>query len=220
MKRTFMNIQRPLYCRAADGRPSSLRDRERGSILIVTIWVVLVLAGLTLVFARAMRVEAIAAANHISSLETEEIARGAVTFIRARLNSDDDTDIKLEGETPYKAICAGKGYFWLLRANPGDEDAYYYGIRDESAKVNLNTADFEMLMKLPSMTSELAHSIIDWRDSDSVTDGGAESEYYLLLDSPYYCKNSRFESVEEVLLVKGASQEILFGEDTNRNGFI
>jgi len=215
-----MNLQRPLSCPAADPHRKPFYSREGGSILIVTIWVVLVLTGLTLVFARSMRVEAIATANHISSLESEGIARGASNFIRARLNSDDDMDIRLEGETPYEAISVGKGYFWLLRPDLDDDDANYYGIRDESGKINLNEADYEMLMNLPNMTSELAYSIIDWRDSDSITDGGAESEYYLLLDSPYYCKDSMLESVEEVLLIKGASLEILFGEDTNRNGVL
>ncbi|MBN2372217.1 general secretion pathway protein GspK, partial [bacterium] len=80
---------------------------------------------------------------------------------------------------------------------------------------------YEMLLKLPNMTSELAAAIIDWRDSDSdLTQGGAEDEYYLLLDEPYYCKNSNLESVEEVLLIKGASKELLYGEDTNRNGYL
>ncbi|MBN1628103.1 MAG: general secretion pathway protein GspK, partial [Deltaproteobacteria bacterium] len=51
-------------------------------------------------------------------------------------------------------------------------------------------------------------------------EGGAEDDYYLLLDEPYYCKNSALETVEEVLLIKGASLEILFGEDMNRNGVL
>lgn len=215
-----MSFRRPLSCPAVDARGILCRGSERGSILIVTIWVVLVLTGLTLVFARSMRVEAIATANHISSLESEGVARGAVNFIKARLNSDDDMEIRLEGETPYRAIPVGKGYFWLLRPDLDDEDTYYYGIRDEAGKINLNEADYEMLMDLPTMTSELAYSIIDWRDSDGITDGGAESEYYLLLDSPYYCKDSELESVEEVLLIKGASLEMLFGEDANRNGVL
>jgi type II secretory pathway component PulK len=200
--------------------PETFRKSETGSILIVTIWVVLVLTGLALVFSRAMRVEAIATANSISSLKAEEIARGAMSFIKARLN-ETDTALKLEGETPYKAISVGDGCFWLLRPNLGDDETCYYGIRDEAGKVNLNTASYEMLMKLPNMTSELAASIIDWRDTNNVlTEGGAENEYYLLLDNPYYCKNSELESVEEVLIIKGASQQILFGEDANRNGVL
>ena len=49
----------------------SVCRRGRGTVLIVTIWVVLVLAGLALVFARSMRVAAIVSANHIASLQAE-----------------------------------------------------------------------------------------------------------------------------------------------------
>jgi len=189
-----------------------------GSVLIVTIWVVLVLTGLTLAFARAMRVEAIASANQISSLEAEEIAKGAVSFVKARLTQT-DTTLKLDGETPYKAIAVGAGYFWLLRPNLGDSQNCSFGIQDEAARINLNKADYDTLMKLPDMTSELAASITSWRNPPALNPyGGAESEYYLLLDNPYYCKNASLETVEETLLIKGASQQILYGQDANLNG--
>ena len=71
------------------------------------------------------------------------------------------------------------------------------------------------------MTAELAASIIDWRDEDSeISPGGAEDEYYLLLSEPYNCKNSELETVDEILLIKGASEELLYGEDTNLNGIL
>ena len=222
MKRMFtaLHAHSPCRVRKMRGNMPAFRKNENGSVLIVTIWIVLVLAGLVLVFSRSMRVEAIASANQLSSLKADEIAIGAVSFIRTRLNEDDIT-LRLEGETPYEAIQVGDGYFWLLRPNYTDDRSYYYGIRDEAAKINLNNATYEMLLKLPNMTSELAASVIDWRDADSdLTQGGAEDEYYLLLDEPYYCKNSPLESVEEVLLLKGASKELLYGEDMNRNGFL
>jgi type II secretory pathway component PulK len=78
-----------------------------------------------------------------------------------------------------------------------------------------------MLQNLPGMTAELAASIIDWRDEDSeVSTGGAESEYYLLQSEPYNCKNAPLQTVEEILLIKDASAELLFGEDTNLNGIL
>ena len=187
MKRMFtaLHVHSPCRVRKLTGNIPAFRKGENGSVLIVTIWIVLVLAGLVLVFSRSMRVEAIASANQLSSLKADEIAMGAVTFIRTRLNEDDIT-LRLEGETPYEAIQMGDGYFWLLRPNYTDDRSYYYGIRDEAAKINLNNATYEMLLKLPNMTSELAASIIDWRDADSdLTQGGAEDEYYLLLDEPY-----------------------------------
>jgi len=198
------------------------RHRTNGTVLIVTIWVVLVLAGLALVFARSMRVAAIVSSNHIASLEAECVAAGASAYIRAELAQTDTDEKTSSSDTDqYRAMQVGDGYFWVLQSNLEDDDNYVYGLTDESGKINLNSASQEMLLKLPGMTAELAASIIDWRDEDSeVTTGGAENEYYLLQSEPYNCKNAPFQTVEEILLVKGASEELLYGEDTNLNGVL
>jgi len=196
--------------------------RTHGTILIVTIWVVLVLAGLALVFARSMRVAAIVAANHVASLEAECIAAGASQYAMAKLASRSEEEIsELMDSEPYEAAEIGKGYFWLLRSDLEDDREFDYGLTDESGKINLNSASEEMLLKLPGMTAELAASIIDWRDEDSeITPGGAEDEYYLLLSESYNCKNAPLETVDEILLVKGASEDLLYGEDTNLNSIL
>ncbi len=196
--------------------------RSGGTVLIVTIWVVLVLAGLALVFARSMRVAAIVAANHVASLEAECVAIGASEHIKAKLASDtgEETSDLMDSE-PYEAMQIGESYFWVLRSNLEDDDEFDYGLTDEAGKINLNSASLEMLLRLPGMTSELAASIIDWRDEDSeISAGGAENEYYLLQSEPYNCKNAPLETVDEILLVKGASEELLYGEDTNLNGVL
>lgn len=196
--------------------------RANGTILIVTIWVVLVLAGLALVFARSMRVAAIVAANHVASLEAECVATGAAEHIMAKLaSSSEDESSDLMDSEPYEAMQIGDSYFWVLRSNLEDDDKFDYGLTDEAGKINLNSASLEMLLRLPGMTAELAASIIDWRDEDSeMSAGGAENEYYLLQSEPYNCKNAPFETVDEILLVKGASEELLYGEDTNLNGVL
>jgi len=196
--------------------------RAGGTILIVTIWVVLVLAGLALVFARSMRVSAIVAANHTASLEAECVAAGAAEYIRAQLVESEPEELTPDDTSDmYRAMEVGQGYFWVLHSNLGDDDDYAYGLTDEASKINLNSASQEMLQNLPGMTAELAASIIDWRDEDSeISTGGAESEYYLLQSEPYNCKNAPFQTVEEILLIKDASPELLFGEDTNLNGIL
>ena len=195
-------------------------SQYRGTVLIVTIWVVLVLAGLALVFARSMRVAAILAANHTASLQAECVAEGARQYVVARLGTDEQATV-LENAAPYEAMQVGQGYFWVLRSNLEDDRQLDYGLTDEAGKINLNSASLEMLLKLPGMTAELAASIIDWRDQDSeLGPGGAENEYYLLLPEPYNCKNAPLETVEEILLIKGASAELLYGEDRNLNGVL
>ncbi|MHC4167192.1 MAG: helix-hairpin-helix domain-containing protein [Planctomycetota bacterium] len=201
------------------GRPRHVR--ARGTILIVTIWVVLVLAGLALVFARSMRIAAIVSANHVASLKAESVAAGASEFIMAQLAAGEEETGDLMDSEPYEAVELGDDYFWVLRSNLEDDDEFDYGLTDEAGKVNLNSASEEMLLRLPGMTAELAASIIDWRDEDSeISPGGAEDEYYLLLPEPYNCKNSELETVDEILLIKGASEELLYGEDTNLNGIL
>ncbi|MHC4497231.1 MAG: type II secretion system minor pseudopilin, partial [Planctomycetota bacterium] len=195
--------------------------RANGTVLIVTIWVVLVLAGLALVFARSMRIAAIVAANHVASLKAESVAAGASEYIMAQLAGGAETAAELMESKPYETAEIGEDYFWVLRSNLEDDDEFDYGLIDEAGKVNLNSASEEMLLRLPGMTAELAASIIDWRDEDSeISPGGAEDEYYLLLSEPYNCKNSALETVDEILLIKGASEELLYGEDTNLNGIL
>ncbi|MFC1764535.1 general secretion pathway protein GspK [Planctomycetota bacterium] len=198
--------------------PSRSTPRQaQGTVLIVTIWVVLVLAGLAMVFARSTRVTSIVAANHIAALQAECILEGAQAYIQTQLMSEEDST-----EPPsYETLPVGEGYFWALRTNPASDQELDYGLTDEAAKINLNSASLEMLLKLPDMTAELAASIIDWRDENTeLTASGAESEYYLLLPEPYQCKDAPLETVEELLLIKGGSADLLYGADTNRNGII
>jgi type II secretory pathway component PulK len=68
---------------------------------------------------------------------------------------------------------------------------------------------------------ELVDALIDWRDPDD-TPGelGAEQEFYQSLQVPYRCKNAPFETVEELLMVRGFDGRILYGEDFDRNGLL
>lgn len=86
----------------------------------------------------------------------------------------------------------------------------------------LKASDVEaMLMVFPDMTSEIAESIIDWMDSDTTPmTSGAENEYYQSLVPAYTAKNGPIDSLDELLLVKGVTPQLLFGEDTNHNGIL
>lgn len=205
-------------------RPRSRVSGRKGTVLIVTIWVVLVLAGLAMVFARTMRVDAIVAANHVASLQAECIAGGALQYVVARIAEaaeDEDADPIAEAGDDYEAQKVGDGYFWVLQSNLESDHDFTFGLTDEAGKINLNSASVEMLQKLPGMTAELAASIVDWRDEDTdITTGGAESEYYLLQSPSYECKNQPLETVDEVLLICGATDELLYGEDINLNGYL
>jgi len=56
-------------------------------------------------------------------------------------------------------------------------------------------------------------ALIDWLDSDEEeTAQGAESSYYQSLPQPYRSRNGPIESLEELLLVKGVTPALFYGE--------
>ena len=184
------------------------------------MWILLVLAGLVLIMARAMRVEGERSANGVAAAQAAAIEDGAIQYVISCVDGLKGA-VPVEADTPCEAVFVGDGVFWILRPSSDDDRTYSFGITDESSKLNLNTATLTMLQQLPGMTDEFAASIIDWRDADSdVTASGAESEYYLRLPDPYECKNGPLETVEELFLIRGVTKDILFGQDVNRNGVI
>jgi len=100
----------------------------------------------------------------------------------------------------------------------------------EGGMLDQATADLEsseltlaqsLLMALPGMTIDVTDSILDWLDEDEEARAyGAELEVYSTLPTPYSPKNGPIDSVEELLLVRGVTPQLLFGVDANRNGVI
>lgn len=193
---------------------------RRGSVLIVAMVVVFALASMVLTLGRSTRVEAGASANAVSALQADAILRGAEQYVMALVVEQRDVLGTLD-ESHFAAVPVGNGYFWLLRPDFDDASLPLFGIVDESSKLNLNAASYETLRKLPGMTDEIAASIVDWRDDDDTpTESGAETPQYLSGSTPYAAKNANFETVEELLLVRGVTRELLYGRsDAGRGTF-
>jgi type II secretory pathway component PulK len=207
---------KPFRSRTASRQRDLPRSRpRRGAILIVTLLVIFTLASLVLVLCGSTRVELAASANLAASMQAASIERGAEQYVIALLSQDTESPDDLTEEY-YAGVQVGDGYFWICRPDFGDNDTLQlFGLRDEGSKLNINSATYDQLMKLPNMTDQVAGSIVDWRDADDTpTNGGAESSYYGSLPSPYTAKNAPYETVEELLLVQGVSRELLYG-----NGF-
>jgi DNA uptake protein ComE-like DNA-binding protein len=130
-----------------------------------------------------------------------------------------------------QAPTAAWRYSVVAETFDGLPDIIRFGITPEAGKLNLNTASEEQITELlnPLLVGlgldnpqELINALLDWRDEDdTLRDDGAESQdHYNLLEPAYSAKNGRFDTVEELLLVKGFSAAILYGEDVNRNGVL
>ena len=55
---------------------------------------------------------------------------------------------------------------------------------------------------------------------DTPRANGAKSEYYCTLNPPYQPRDGLPETIEELLLVREVTPQLLFGLDTNRNGLL
>ena len=67
-----------------------------------------------------------------------------------------------------------------------------------------------------SLIGVLIDSIMDWRDQDDLhRSNGAEDDYYLSLTPSYTAKNGPFDSLEELLWVKGVSASLFYGYESS-----
>jgi len=209
-------------------RPSIRVRARRGTILIVTMLVVFALAAAVLAMSRSMRVEMMASANSAAAVQASAVERGAEQYVLGIL-AENGSDVMTMTEDNFAGIQVGDGYFWLLRPNYDDNTLPIYGLVDECSKLDLNISRsgatgmsearaYNMLLNLPGMTEDIPPAIIDWIDADDDMSnqgtGGAESQYYLTLPEPYSPKNDRFESVEELLMVRGVTRQMLYGDGT------
>lgn len=119
--------------------------------------------------------------------------------------------------------------FWSTGRYSDDEESVFdktelgngtYNIEmvDEERKININTVSQDVLERLFQRGAGLgvdgahilASSIIDWRDTDSnALEGGAEDSFYKQLEIPYECKDANFQVPEELLLVRGMTDDVL-----------
>lgn len=181
------------------------RRARQGIVLIVTLWVLTILAVLALTFAATMHVEARAAANEVQRTRALYAAKAGVQRAILAISQD---------QTGYASALSEWAQF-NSQDEPlpfSDDEQYEVSVTDECGKINLNAADEELLAKLPQMTPEMIDSILDWRDQDDEPrPNGAEIEYYSRLKPPRVCANRPFLTLPELLLVRGITREAFYG---------
>jgi DNA uptake protein ComE-like DNA-binding protein len=202
-------------------RHSSLRSAQRGSTLVIVLWIAFGLVSLTLYFAHSMNFELRAADSRVCGLEAEQAIDGAARYIGSVLAHEPTNGLMPDPMTyACEAVPVGEAHFWLLGRDTNDSIGpaeLSFGLVDEASKLNLNTATSNMLVFLPRMNLDLTEAILDWRN----TNGGSFSQtYYAMLHPPYECKCAPFETVDELRLLYGADMDTLVGEDANRNGML
>ena len=80
----------------------------------------------------------------------------------------------------------------------------------------------QMLLGIPGMTEDVADAILDFLDEDEDTRpyGCEYADYYQQLQPSYRPLNGPLTSIEQLLLVRGVTPQLLYGYDQNRNGVL
>ncbi len=201
--------------------------RRRGIVLVA---VLIVTALLTMIAAGVMfrmRAEVAASAGQRRGEQAYEAAISGLHYAVAVLQ-DSATDSEIWYDNPdvfQNQLVADDGantwYFTIYGDDPTTQETVRYGVTDETAKLNVNTASQEAWTALENLTDEQVDCLLDYLDADSETRSeGAEQEYYDGLDTPYVIPNGPLATVEELFLVKGFTAAEVYGEDANFNGIL
>ena len=197
--------------------------QEKGVALFMVLWVLILLSAIVTEFCFAMRTEVNMVRNFKEQTEAYYIAlaglnRAIMELIRNENTLAKKAPIESETETPDSLTPV-----WRMNSEIPPvvfgAGGYQVRIENEAGKINLNEADenlLKMMLNRFALEEEqqniIIDSILDWRDENDLHRmNGAENDYYVSLDNPYECKNGDFDTIEELLLVRGITPELFYG---------
>jgi general secretion pathway protein K len=199
---------------------------QQGIALLIVLWVMTIIMVTALSFTLLTRAETFGTLTFkdrvaMQLLAEAGIERGIAEILNRSVHARQN--ITLVDKEVWKTN--GTAYYGHL-----EDGKYQVKIYDETGKISLNGLSDasgiivkKLLVNLGSSPEEadtIVDSILDWKDADSLHRlYGAEDEYYQSLPRPYKARNAAFASLEELLLVKGITRDILYGSG-KREGLI
>jgi competence ComEA-like helix-hairpin-helix protein len=201
----------------------------KASILVGLLWCLALLSVVVIGVLHTARLDLMVVKNHGDRIQAHYLALAgiekakALLYQNARLRTRSRTSHSGElynAPEQFRDVPLGRGQFRVLRPGRADEGGgVIYGVSDEESRLNVNYSSVEQLTGIYGMTPDVVAAINDWRDADNaVSPGGAEAEYYSSLRPPYLQRNGPFQTVRELLMVRGISRELLLGRNANQNG--
>ena len=195
----------------------SVNDQS-GIALLIVLWVVVLLLTIALSFSVMARTEIFATLTFKEQLENKYLAeaglqRAIVELFYRAANANQQALFAEE------KILRTDGTLYIGELENG---FYKFNITDESGKININTLtdlsgivlnNLMVNMGIEKETADtIVDSILDWKSPTGLHRlHGADNSYYLSLPNPYKMKNAKFDTLEELLLVKGVTPDILYG---------
>ncbi len=192
--------------------------KNSGIALMVVLWVMTLLIVITFSFAVMVRTEVFSTTTFKEQMENKYLAEAGMHRGMLEIyyrNAYKNNQLKLDNPEVYST----DGTFYHGQMEDGQ---YRVAVMDESGKIDINqlndTTGIVLNNLLVNMGIEKNHadtivdSILDWKDADDLHRlNGAESDYYMSLPNPYKAKDANFDNLDELLLVKGVTRDILYG---------
>jgi len=199
---------------------------ERGIALIVVLLVIIIIVAVTVQLNYGTRSDVYEAANFSDGIRLTYIAKSGFNYGIAWLLVDKTVQDTLTDEwaDPHRISDKSEELF--------SGGGFEVVIEDESGKIPINKLvqgntvnQFirDMMIRLlkeppialdPKQAEDIVDAMKDWMDADGdVTGGGAENTYYHSLTVPYDVKNGPLDSLEELLMIKGVTEQIYYGTE-------
>lgn len=208
------------------------RGGERGVALLLALVFTAVLAALVFGFLYESQVTASLVQNSSADFEALLAAKSAAANGLSLL-LDDLLETEMNGMPEVDSLVDPSGWASGLPFEPLNNAMMRTSISDECGKLNLNALisvsddgqpvrNEELITALRSFFNLRSDSegdpvdaIIDWLDYDDMDaeePEGAENSYYMGLEVPFPCKNGPMDAIEELLLIKGITTDLYFGD--------
>jgi general secretion pathway protein K len=195
---------------------------ERGTALVLTLLIIITLAGLTLGFSGESGVELTLAGYMKDSTRAYQLARSGVDIALELLARDEDLEVDSLNEDWSQLASLP-----LAAAIMQEGVSFAGGMVDESGKININLlvdsqgeidekreAQLRRLFRAMGVKEELLNPLLDWLDADDIErQDGAEGHFYQNLEQPYECANGRFLTTGQIFMVRGMRELERFGEE-------
>ncbi len=200
-------------------RHKTIGAGQEGIALFIVLWVLVLLSVIAGQFCYSMRSEVHMTRNLKDGLQAYYIAEAGFNRTVYELLKPDTNKSEPDNEASEESQ---ESVFRINTDNqqvPYANGSFKISLGNESGKIDLNSAGAKMLgIMLNAFNLDIQDkdviidSIQDWRDKDNLKRlNGAEDSYYESLDEPYGCKDGKFASVAELLLVKGVTSELFYG---------
>jgi general secretion pathway protein K len=197
----------------SSGSPSRTNE---GFALIISLWVLVLLSVLAMSFSFFTREEAMGARNFKEETRAYYAALSAHEDALDYLSGDKDLIVDYLDENG-NLLADSERPGIAAKKEDGDFEVEV-AISDEESRLNINTCTPEIFRRALEYSgvpddeiNGISDSVLDWKDPDDAHHMmGAESDYYEGLPNPYKAKNGLFDSVEELLLVKGFKRDYLY----------